>query len=222
MDMKTIVAEYMKLSTPNVSDGLDKMQIDGAPQGLMPLYPGCKKIVGPACTMKLLPLGNEGASPVLGTLEAIVAGKPGDVLVIDFDGNKAVNSYGGVAGFTTQHRGLVGCVIDGVTRDIDEFMMLGLPVYGKGAIQQSIRNRCVFAGHSIEVKLGGVRVRPGDLIVADENGTLVVPQEHIEEVLRWAKEYKEIEDRVILEIKGGGDPVKAHEKVRYDMMTAAS
>ncbi len=222
MDMKTIVAEYMKLSTPNVSDGLDKMQIDGAPQGLMPLYPGCKKIVGPACTMKLLPLGNEGASPVLGTLEAIVAGKPGDVLVIDFDGNKAVNSYGGVAGFTTQLRGLVGCVIDGVTRGhrrVHDVGPAGLRQRCDPAIDpQPLRLR----RHSIEVKLGGVRVRPGDLIVADENGTLVVPQEHIEEVLRWAKEYKEIEDRVILEIKGGGDPVKAHEKVRYDMMTAAS
>lgn len=222
MDMKSVVAEYMNLSVPNVSDGLDKLGIKGAPQKLMPLYPGCKKIVGPACTMKLLPLGNEGESPVLGTLQAIVAGKPGDVLVIDFQGNEAVNSYGGVAGFTTQHRGLVGCVIDGVTRDIDEFRMLDLPVYGKGAIQQSIRNRCVYVGHSIEVQLGGVPVHPGDLIVADENGTLVVPKDKIEEVLRWSKEYKEIEDRVILEIKNGGDPVKAHEKVRYDMMTTSA
>jgi len=212
VDMKSIVAEYMKLSVPNVSDGLDRLGVSGAPRKLVPLYPGCRKIVGPACTMKLLPLGNKGGSPVLGTLEAIVAGKPGDVLVIDFQGNEAVNSYGGVAGFTTQHRGLVGCVIDGVTRDIDEFRMLDLPVYGRGVIQQSIRNRCVYAGHSIEVQLGGVPVRPGDLIMADENGTLVVPRDRIGEVLRWSKQDKGTEDRVILEIKNGGDPVKAHEK----------
>jgi regulator of RNase E activity RraA len=130
----------------------------------------------PACTIKLVPLGNKGESPVLGTLEAIVAGNAGDVLVIDHGGRMDVNSYGGVAGFTTKHRGLVGCVMDGVTRDIDEFKMLDLPVYGKGAIQQSIRNRCVFAGLNVEVQLGGVRVRPGDLIMADENGVVVVPK----------------------------------------------
>jgi len=221
MDMKKIIEGYMKLSTPNVSDGLDKLKIDGAPHGILPLYTGCRKIVGPACTMKLVPLGSKGESPVLGTLEAIVAGNPGDVLVIDQAGRMDVNSYGGVAGFTTKHRGLVGCVMDGVTRDIDEFKMLDLPVYGKGAIQQSIRNRCVFAGLNIDVELCGVRVRHGDLIMADENGVVVVPKEHIEEVLRIGTECKEIEDRVVLEIKSGGDPVKAHEKVRYDMMTAA-
>jgi 4-hydroxy-4-methyl-2-oxoglutarate aldolase len=221
MDMKQIIAGYMKLSTPNVSDGLDKLRIDGAPHGLVPLYSGCRKIVGPACTMKLVPLGNEGESPVLGTLEAIVAGKPGDVLVIDQGGRMDVNSYGGVAGFTTKHRGLVGCVIDGVTRDIDEFQALDLPVFGKGAIQQSIRNRCVFTGLNIEVQLCGVPVHPGDLIMSDENGTVVVPKKHIEEVLKIGTECKETEDRVIVEIKNGGDPVKAHEKVRYDMMTIA-
>ncbi len=220
-DLRTQIAEYRMLSTANVSDGLDRLGIAGCPHGIGPLWDACGKIVGPAATLKLVPVGQASESPVLGTLEAIKRGHPGDVLVIDQAGRMDVNSYGGVAGFTTRHLGLVGCVMDGVTRDIDEFKQLNLPVYGKGFIQQSIRNRCACAGYGIEVQLGGVTVRPGDLIVADENGICVVPKDKITEVLEFAKLFKSIEDHVIEAVRSGVDPVVAHDRVRYDMMTRA-
>lgn len=220
-DLKTLIAEYRVLSTANVSDGLDRLGIAGCPHGIGPLWDACGKIVGPAATLKLVPVGQASESPVLGTLEAIKRGHPGDVLVIDQAGRMDVNSYGGVAGFTTRHLGLVGCVMDGVTRDIDEFKQLNLPVYGKGFIQQSIRNRCACAGYGIEVQLGGVTVRPGDLIVADENGICVVPKDKMVEVLEFAKLFKSIEDHVIEAVRSGVDPVVAHDRVRYDMMTRA-
>ena len=218
---KNLIAEYRMLSTANVSDGLDRLDIKGAPHGIGPLWDGCAKIVGPAATLKLVPLGQAEESPVLGTLEAVKRGRPGDVLVIDQAGRMDVNSYGGVAGFTTRHFGLVGCVIDGVTRDIDEYKQLGLPVYGKGFIQQSIRGRCACAGYGIEVQLGGVPVRPGDLVMADENGVCVVPKARMAEVLEFAKLFKSIEDTVVEAVRGGADPVQAHQRVRYDMMTKA-
>ena len=218
---KNLIAEYRMLSTANVSDGLDRLDIKGAPHGIGPLWDGCAKIVGPAATLKLVPLGQAEESPVLGTLEAVKRGRPGDVLVIDQAGRMDVNSYGGVAGFTTRHYGLVGCVIDGVTRDIDEYKQLGLPVYGKGFIQQSIRGRCACAGYGIEVQLGGVPVRPGDLVMADENGVCVVPKARMAEVLEFAKLFKSIEDTVVEAVRGGADPVQAHQRVRYDMMTKA-
>ena len=185
------------------------------------MWEACPKIVGPAATLKLVPVGEATESPVLGTLEAIKLGKPGDVLVIDQAGRMDVNSFGGVAGFTTRHLGLAGCVMDGVTRDIDEFKQLNLPVFGKGAIQQSIRNRCACAGYAIEVQLGGVPVKPGDLIMADENGVCVIPKDKIADVLEFARLFKSIEDSVIEAVRGGMDPVIAHDRVRYDMMTAA-
>lgn len=218
-----IVSQFLRLSTPNVSDALDRLQINGAPHGILPLWPGCKKIVGPAATMKLVPLGQglKSPSPAMGSLEAVKAAQAGDVLVIDHGGISEANSYGGIVGFTTKHRGLVGCVIDGVTRDVDEYKELGLPVYARGIIQQSIRNRCDFAGHGIEVQLGGVKVRPGDFIMADDNGVLVIPQERVEEVLQIAKEYKTIEERIVEAIRKGDDPVEAHERVNYDFLTRA-
>jgi 4-hydroxy-4-methyl-2-oxoglutarate aldolase len=219
-----VVPEYLRLSTPNVSDALDRLGIKGAPHGILPLWPGCKKIAGPAATMKLVDVGKGPASPspAMGSLEAVKAAQPGDVLVIDHGGRMDVNSYGGIVGFTTQHRGLVGCVIDGVTRDVDEYRELGLPVYARGIIQQSIRNRCAFAGHHIDVKLGGVKVRPGDLIMADDNGVLVIPQERAAEVLEIAREYKATEERIVAAIRNGDDPVEAHERVRYDTLTRSS
>ena len=218
---RNLIAEYKMLSTANVSDGLDRLNIRGAPHGIGPLWDSCPKIVGPAATLKLVPVGEAEESPVLGTLEAVKRGNPGDVLVIDQAGRMDVNSYGGVAGFTTRHFGLVGCVIDGVTRDIDEYKQLNLPVYGKGFIQQSIRNRCACAGYAIEVQLGGVPVRPGDLVMADENGVCVVPRDRMAEVLEFAKLFKSIEDTVVEAVRSGADPVEAHQRVRYDMMTKA-
>lgn len=217
----SLIAEYRMLSTANVSDGLDRIRVDGTPHGIGPLWDACGKIVGPACTLKLVGIEEADESPVLGTLSAIKRGHAGDVLVIDHGGRMDINSYGGVAGFTTRHHGLVGCVIDGVTRDIDEYKDLNLPVYGRGFIQQSIRNRCACAGYQIEVELGGVPVHPGDLVIADENGICVVPRNRMEEVLGFAQLFKSIEDRIIEEVQDGVDPVTAHEKVRYDLMTKA-
>lgn len=211
---------YMKLSTPNVSDALDRLGIDGAPHGILALWPGSRKIVGFAATMKLLPPGESSESPVIGSLKAVKAASAGDILVIDNGGRTDVNSFGGIVGFTACQQGLAGCVIDGAARDVDEYKQLDFPVYGRGIIQQSIRNRCAFGGHSIEIKIVGVTVRPRDLIMADDNGVVVVPAEHLEEVLRIAVECNDTENRIIEAIRAGTDPVEAHNAAGYDHMTA--
>ena len=95
---------------------------------------------------------------------------------------------GGVAGATAKHLGLVGAVTDGVVRDVDEYKQYGLPVYARGIAQQSVRGRSSCAGYGIEVRLDGVRVRPGDYIFADMNGTVVIPMERVAEVLAFALE----------------------------------
>ncbi len=214
-----LIRGYMALSTPNVSDALDRLRVHGAPQGILPLGPGAKTLVGRAVTMKLVPVDQGSESPVLGTLEAIMAGQPGDILVIDQGGRTDVNSLGGVATFTAVRHGLIGSVIDGVTRDVDDMQAMGFAVYGKGIIQQSIRNRCAFGGHSIQVQLAGVTVSPGDLIMADPNGVVVVPGAQAAEALKLAQEFADTEERVKDAIARGVDPVEAHQQVNYDQMT---
>ena len=212
-----MISQFMAVSTPNVSDALDRLQIEGAPQGILPIYP-CAKIVGPAATLKIVPVGQAKESTVLGTLRAIVHGGRGAVLVIDGSENPRVNCFGGIAGATTKHNGLVGCIADGVVRDVDEYKGYGLPVYGRGIVQQSVRGRSSCAGYGIDVQLGGVRVRPGDLVMGDDNGVLVIPIERAQEVLEFAQMVKATEDRVIAAVRSGMDPIEAHEKVNYDSM----
>src|SRR5450631_3126309 len=197
-----VISQLLGVSTPNLSDALDRLGIDGAPQKILPIYP-CPKIAGPAATLKIVPHGQAQESTVLGTLRAIVKGGVGAVLVIDASENPAVNCYGGVAGATSRHHGLVGCVTDGVVRDVDEYKGYGMPVYARGIAQQSVRGRSSCAGYGIDVKLGGVRVRPGDFIVADENGTIVIPVEKLEEVIAFAQKVKATEERIIAEVRGG-------------------
>lgn len=215
-----LVQAYLRLSTSNVSDALDRLGLAGAPRGILALWPGCAKIAGRAMTLKLVPEGSE--SPVLGTLRAIAAADPGGVLVIDHGGRTTVNSWGGIASFTAVRRGLTGVVIDGVTRDVDEMKAMGFPAYARGIIQQSIRNRCAYAGHGIEIELAGVAVRAGDLIVGDDNGIVVVPQERLADVLELAQGYAATEERIKDWIAQGVDPVEAHERVTYDRMTAGA
>jgi len=212
-----IIQAFLRLSTSNVSDALDRLALRGAPHGILPLWPGCQKIVGRAMTMKLVREGS--ASPVLGTLETIVAARPGDVLVVDHDGRADVNSWGGIATFTAVRHGLAGVVIDGVTRDVDEMKALGFPAYAKGVIQQSIRNRCAFGGHSVEVQLAGVPVKPGDLVMGDDNGIVIVPETLIAQVLEIAQQCLATEEKVKEWIAQGVNPVEAHERVKYDLMT---
>src|SRR2546426_6659828 len=208
------VQAYLRLSTCNISDALDRLDLQGAPAGILPLWPGCRKIAGRAMTMRLVPQGP--VSAVHGTLRAITEARPGDIMVIDHEGRMDVNSWGGIAAFTSAQRGLGGVVIDGVTRDVDEMKSLGFSAYGRGIIQQSIRGRSAFGGHGIEVRLGGVRVRSRDLVIADDNGVVIVPQERLDDVLRTAQECLADEERIRDWIASGVDPVEAHERVHYD------
>ena len=213
---QSIVDGYLKVSASNVSDACDRLEIDGAVQGVLPLFP-CAKIVGHAATLKLTkPGGKSTHSPVIGTLEAIAVGGAGAVLVIDCRDNPSVNCFGGIAGATSKNTGLVGCVGDGIMRDIDEYKGYGLPVYGKGIVQQSIRGRSVCEGYDIPVVIGGVTVHPNDLVFADDNGVVVVPRARVEEALRIALVIKATEDRVIAAIRSGEDSVTAHKQVNYD------
>jgi 4-hydroxy-4-methyl-2-oxoglutarate aldolase len=216
-----IISQLLSVSTCNVSDALDRLGLEGHPSGILPIYP-CAKIAGPAATLKVVPFGQAEESIVLGTLRAIVKGGQGTVLVVDGSENPHINSFGGVAGATAKHLGLVGCVSDAVVRDVDEYKQYGMPVYCRGIDQKSVRGRSACAGYGMEIRLSGVRVRPGDYILADENGTVVIPAERIMDVLPFAQKVKATEERVIAEIRAGADPVEAHQRVNYDNMLKAN
>jgi 4-hydroxy-4-methyl-2-oxoglutarate aldolase len=214
-----VVQAFLRLTTCNISDALDRLKLNGAARGILPLWPGCRKVAGRAMTIRLVKEGP--VSAVHGTLRAITEAQPGAIMVVDHGGQTDVNSWGGIAAFTAAQRGLVGVVIDGVTRDVDEMKSLGFSAYAKGIIQQSIRGRCSFGGHGEEIRLAGVRVRAGDIVVADDNGVVVVPQDRLDETLAAAQECLADEERIRDWIASGVDPVEAHERVHYDRTGSA-
>ena len=208
----------MALSGPDVADGLERNGLEGAAPGVLPLWPDCRKIAGPAQTLKLAPPGEGPESAAYDTLRAVVAGGAGSVLVIDNGGRPGVNSFGGIVGTTAKHYGLAGCISDGAMRDVNEYKALDFPCYAAGPALTSIRTRSSSLGYGIEIAFAGLAVRPGDLVFGDENGVLVVPRESIGAVLEAAELVKRTEERIVAAIRGGQDPVAAHEAVRYDQM----
>ncbi|MFQ5997919.1 MAG: RraA family protein [Candidatus Bathyarchaeia archaeon] len=205
-----------KLSTCNISDALDFLAIKGAVSGVFPLWPSCPKLAGPALTIKLDVRGDR--STAIGTLEAIEQAKKGAVLVIDNGGRTHVNSWGGIASFSAKRGGLAGVVIDGASRDIDEMKRLGFPAYAKGIVQTSVRQRTAFGGFNIPIQCGGVKVAPGDFVMGDENGVVIIPERKTCSVIELAEKFRKIELGIKQEIKRGVSPVMAHESARYDFL----
>ena len=212
-----ISAIFNNVSCPNISDALDRLGIKGQVNGILPLWQGCPKIAGPAMTIKLI--AGSGKSTAIGTLEAIEASSTGDILVIDFDGRMDLNSWGGIATYTAQYHGLAGCIVNGATRDVDEIHMRGFPVFARGIVVTSVRDRTALAGYNIPVKLGDVAVNPGDFAFADDNGVVVVPQNRLDEVIELAQSLNKREIDICQDIASGVPAIEAHEKRSYDEWT---
>ena len=99
---------------------------------------------------------------------------------------------GNLMGTTATVRGMAGMVLDGAIRDIWDIRRMGLTVYARSATPATAVGHYATVAKNVPVECAGVTVRPGDIIVGDEDGVVVVPQERAEEVLKKAKE---IDDR---------------------------
>ncbi len=111
------------------------------------------------------------------------------------DATKAVAScVGGLMSTGTKNKGMAGIVVDGTVRDVSEIEALGLPVYARGFSPIDAFGRIQSISYNETIVCGGVRVEPGDLILADEIGVVVVPKLVMGEVLKYAEEKRKIED----------------------------
>ena len=211
-----MIDRFKDINTCDISDALDSMGILGQVHGLVPLWPGAPTLVGPALTMKLHPQAKY--STVIGTLEGIGVAEPGDVIVFDNDGRTDINTFGSIAAYCAQKRGVAGCITDGASRDVDGMQEANFPIYGRGAVTTSVRDRTGFVGYQVPVRIGGVEVNPGDIVMADVNGVVVIPADRLEEALKMAHFFRDMERRVKAAVDAGGDPVEVHEKLKYDRL----
>jgi 3-hexulose-6-phosphate synthase/6-phospho-3-hexuloisomerase len=187
-------AALARVSTPNLSDA---MQRKGAMHGLITHLPKPDvKIIGPAVTV--VTRDGDWAKPV----EAIDHAGAGDVIVVDA-GGQTTAIWGELASWSAHGRQVAGVVIDGAVRDLDAILALGFPVVSRYVSPNAGEPK----GHGeigVEVTVGGQRVRPGDWIVADMSGTVVIPRERAQEIANRALDVLEHENRVREEIRRGG------------------
>ncbi len=183
---------FSKVSTPNISDAMHRAR---AMADIYPINRG-KKIVGKAVTVSTM--DGDWAK----TVEAIdVAGK-GDVLVIKCSGDK-IAVWGELATRSCINKGIEGVIIDGAVRDVDDIRELGYPLFAKREVPNAGEPKG-FGEINVRIYCGGIEVNPGDWIVADDNGVMVIPKQRAYEIARRAMEVKKHEERIRGEIEDKG------------------
>jgi len=220
MEAKEFDAKYRqrldKLATTNLADALDKVGIRGAVIGIRPMF-NCPKIVGRAVTIKITAAGMTRARYHLG-VRAIDAAQAGDVIVIDNRGDLYNNCWGEILSMGAKMKRVSGVVVDGAARDIDACQEFGFPVYARGTVPLTARGRVMEESFNEVVRAGDVQVRPGDIIVADINGVVVIPEEKLEEVLGAAEEIQKKEEAMVEELRRGVPILEVDQKYGYEAM----
>lgn len=216
MFREPIVERLAKLDTCAVSDALDSLNLKGATWGVRPQWQ-CPRIVGRAVTMKIKPAGMEQPKQHLGTAP-IEAAQPGDIIVIDNGGKLEFSCWGGLLALSAKLKGVSGAVIDGASRDIDEARELGFPVYARGAVPMTARGRVVQESFNQEIQFAGVQCHPGDLVIADGSGVVIVPKQKEEEVVAAAETIYQKEQEMAAGIRKGHSGLEMLQNLGYEEM----
>ena len=193
-----------KVSTPNISDALHR---GGVLEGIRCVVKGVK-MVGRAFTVRTYP--GDWAKPV----EAIEKAEKGDIIVVDAGGvGPAV--WGELATWSAKNKGIAGVVIDGAIRDVPEIKRLKFPAFSRIITPQAGEPKG-FGETGITVKIGGKMVSPGDWLVGDEDGVVLIPKEKAEEVTNRAMDVLERENRIRKEIQEGGTLSGVMELLKWE------
>ena len=182
---------FRSVSTPNISDAMHRK---GAMRDIHPINPGTR-IVGSAITVQTF------AGDWAKSVEAIDQGGPGNVIVI-YNGSNYIAPWGGLATLSCKNKGIEGVVVEGAVRDVDEIRAMKYPVFASGITPNAGEPKGM-GEINAEITCGGQTVRPGDYIVGDESGVVVIPKERAYEIARRAKMVEENESRLYEEIRRG-------------------
>jgi 3-hexulose-6-phosphate synthase/6-phospho-3-hexuloisomerase len=200
-----IRALFLQVSAPNITDAMHRK---GAMTGIFSIC-GNVKIAGKAVTVQTV--AGDWAKPV----EAIdVAGKD-EVIVINNDGATHVAPWGELATLSCMIKGIAGVIIDGAVRDVDDIRTMKYPVFAKAVVPNAGEPKG-FGEINAEIQCGGQSVRPGDWIVGDESGVVVVPAERAYEIARRALEVRKYEERIREEIRRGSTLSEVSELIKWE------
>jgi regulator of RNase E activity RraA len=189
--MDPLVAGFSRSTVASVSDAVD--QVVGRrgylAHDVRPYVAGA--FVGRAATALVKPAAPEQATPALAvkhSVEMIDAANAGDVGVIVMEGTLDVAAIGGLMGTAAKARGMAGMVLDGAVRDVAELRALKLPVYARSVSPATAVGRYASVSKQVPVECAGVAVSPGDIVVAGEDGVVIVPKDQAAAVLKRSQE----------------------------------
>jgi regulator of RNase E activity RraA len=210
--------ELYKTPTASLSDALDALGIKGFMNHDIKPCVKDLKLVGGAVTVK--DVLSKKKSLLLEALEAIESANPGDVYVRSIEGggeeSANIGLFGGLMALGSKTKGLAGAVIDAGARDITEYEEMGFPVFSKSVVPSTSLGRTEVVGVNVPICCGGVLVNPGDVIVGDNDGVVVIPKDKLDQVLESAKGMDEKESRMTRELKQGRsllDTVKKYSRI---------
>ncbi|MBI2115582.1 MAG: RraA family protein [candidate division NC10 bacterium] len=190
---KDLIEQFAKYPTGNIVDAMGRF--GAMDPGIKPVGPGMK-FAGSALTVRIRACDN------LVIYKALDLAQPGDVLVIATNNFQGAATWGDLTSMIAKAKGVVGVVTDGMVRDVDGICQVGLPVFARGVTPNSPfkdgQGEVNFA-----VTCGGVAVRPGDILVGDGDGVVVIPREDWDEVQKGVAKVVEKEHQTVANIQAG-------------------
>ena len=177
-------------------------------KGAMPLAPGAPRLVGPAFTLRFVPVREDLATPEswgkpISTRAAIEAMPEGCIAVADAMGVTTAGIFGDILVMRMARRGVTALITDGVIRDKAGCLSTGLPIWCQGTAAPASVNGLTFVGWNEPIACGGCAIFPGDVIVADDDGAVVIPQDLVPFVTAEGEEHERYESWVVSEVERG-------------------
>jgi len=194
-----------------LSDAMDRLGIEGVCRGIKP-RDHAFRLCGRAFTVRYMPIDVLAPGNVGDFVDDLPAGT---VVVLDNRGREDCTVWGDIMTQLASHKGLAGTVIDGACRDVDLCLKLGYPIYSRSYSMKTGKDRVQVDATGVTVEIGGALVRPGDILVGDADGVVVIPSERADEVLALADEIASAENAIREAISQGMSLRDARAKFRY-------
>jgi 4-hydroxy-4-methyl-2-oxoglutarate aldolase len=222
VEVPGLVSRLRALDSCAVSDALDRHGLPCAVSGLRPLA-AQRPTAGRAVTVLLgvpaaAPAPSPGAPKRHLSTAAVDASGPGDVIVVAHQGRTDCAGWGGLLSRAAVIRGIDGVVVDGAARDLAEADAVGLPVFASASTAVTARGRAAEVSWGEPVEFAGVPVAPGDLVLADAGGVVVIPSAHAETVLATAERIAATEAAMAAALDAGR-PVSEVMGATYEELT---
>ena len=194
-------------------------------RGTRPLRPGQPRLVGPAFTLRFVPAREDLATPEswsspISTRTAIEAMPEGCIAVVDAMGVKDAGIFGDILCARMVKRKVAALITDGVVRDVEGVLGTGLPVWCDGYAAPPSVAGLTFVGWGEPIGCGGVAVFPDDVVVADQDGAVLIPKAFLDLILAEGAEQERMEAWIVDQVNGGAAlpglyPMNAETKARY-------